>query len=96
MRKTGLTIDEHKRVGQELHAARSQVLDCIMMFINNYTINSRQGQAARKVERAIDRLRCVLDDAACREHPAEFNPHWYYPGTTGSDKSAPAWRGTKP
>lgn len=67
-KKPGWTIDRHRDVALRLHAIRCD-LQCVATLLNDCPINSPAQQAAQRAYRAVDVLRCKLENQCGREHP---------------------------
>jgi hypothetical protein len=75
--KRGWTAERHRDVGARLKLMRRELLD-VLSLLCNYRVNGAENSAGNQALRRLDALRCKLDDAFAREHPAEFDPHAYY------------------
>jgi hypothetical protein len=73
-RHNGLSLDEHIELAAKLYAIRGAVMADLL---NRYPKQSQQVKAIWKLYRAIDSVRCVMDDAFYQEYPqAEYRrPH---------------------
>ena len=78
---------EHRALGAHLHRLRTQVMDLAAEISVHHVKSSAIGKAIHTPERAIDHLRCKLDDLFCVQHPEEFDPRLYYPGSLPSQIS---------
>lgn len=70
------TIDHHA-TGQQLYAIRDQLLSLSLP----YPKTSKAQRALTKAIRAIDHLRCELDEQYATEAPQSFDTRAYYPGS---------------
>lgn len=72
--KTRYTINQHFAFGNILKQARTTIQD---ELINNlqksYPLASPEIQATDKVLKAIEQLKCLMDDTVCRENPHAAN-----------------------
>lgn len=80
-RRHPLNREAHDALGAELYAARNWTLGMTGRLANRYGRTTRVGVAAEKLQKAIDHLRCVLDDQAAIDLGEEFAPTLYYRGT---------------
>ncbi|QOX78763.1 hypothetical protein FY034_07405 [Trichlorobacter lovleyi] len=66
-KKPGYTIEQHEQLGIELQAMRDRLVKIQVELSHAYPI-----KLASKVDpacKAVDALRCALDDQICKEHP---------------------------
>ena len=80
-----LTVDDHLMVGAELFRLRTQLMELTTALDGHFRKASPVDRALQWPERAVDHLRCKLDDLFCMQHPDEFDTRVYYPGGMPSD-----------
>ena len=66
-RKPGMTRDEHFALGGKLWDARGILIDAHLVISKAYPVAGKESIAAVRAVKALDRLRCRLDSAICRE-----------------------------
>lgn len=76
--KTRLTAAEHQDVGARLKAVHNQLVELSVFLDGKYPHSERFVRLVESASRAVDKARCEGDNAACREHPNEFDTRWYY------------------
>lgn len=74
-----LTPDEHRAVGATLCQLQSEVMNLGVRVGNAWPKGSPVGRAAFGPDRAVTRLRSMLDDLFCKQHPEAFETTAYYP-----------------
>lgn len=79
-KKPGLTVDEHKALGTELHSMRDRLMQLYVESTHKYPVNSAVARHLAGSFARVDQARSALDDCLAKEHPAEFDPMIYYPG----------------
>lgn len=79
-RKPDLPICEHIALGAELTQMQERVVKISVQLSNAYPVSSRAVDLARRVDRALNALRCELDSVSARENPGDDNwaPNIYY------------------
>jgi hypothetical protein len=75
-----MSVDEHHAVGAELYQIRDRMQTLAIVLQQHFPKSSSVGKALHRPERAIDHLRCRLDDLFCTQHPEQFSTRVYYPG----------------
>ena len=81
--KKGLTQEQHKAMGAELHAIHDQLITIAVLLGNSYRLDSKTARLAETVLHRVDQLRSELENRAFEEHPRTQD--WirvYYPGKT--------------
>lgn len=82
--KRRLTYEDHIKLGEELQHSLCRFHQVFMSLQRTYGKSAQCTVRARQVLRAIDELRCELDDRACAESPRseypEREPHRLYYG----------------
>lgn len=76
-----LTLDEHAEIGAELHALRLALLDVVADVARRYPKSHRYHRKLLAAVDALDAARSAGDDAFADEHPTDFAPSAYYPGS---------------
>lgn len=66
-RKPGLTRDEHFALGSKLREVRGILSDAHLTISKASPAADKESIAAVRAVKALDRLRCRLDSAICRE-----------------------------
>lgn len=69
MTKPRMTLEEHQKLGAELKTIRSRVSTMVVDLSAEYP---NTGKVVRRVEalgRAVENLRCELDNRVCTENP---------------------------
>lgn len=61
----------HVEIGTQLQEARDRLVRLMVELSHAYPKTSKQVQAAARAQKAIDQLRCVLDDVSAGELPRE-------------------------
>jgi hypothetical protein len=75
-----LSAEEHRLLGADLYRLRNEVMALATTLGRHFRKASNVGRALHKPERALDRLRCRLDDLFCVQHREQFDTRVYYPG----------------
>lgn len=80
MRKTPLTLDQHKALGSELKAMRDRLLEISLQF-DGARSGATPARHARLAMADVDRLRSALDNILLRDGGPDFNEliNVYYP-----------------
>ena len=78
MRKIPFTFSEHVQMGNDLDGIRSTVLQYITRLSEAYPKTSRQVRRVIAIQKAIDSLRCEMDNVFYREYPGEKFRRPYY------------------
>mgnify|MGYP006281368765 CR=1 FL=1 len=60
--KQHLSLERHRKLGEELHAIRTQLLHLQTELSNSFPKNSKVSRRARKAFDAVNALRCELDN----------------------------------
>lgn len=82
-KKRGMTAEQHREFGNDIKQFRDKLLNWLCTHINAaYPKTSKQANAIRGVEKALQTLKCAMDDAACREGHEDATRS-YYGGTLG-------------
>jgi hypothetical protein len=69
MKKTKLTLDEHREIGKRLNQIYQELQSLGCLIPNTYGKTSRAGRLAGKAGDAVSNLRCELDDQFYRDFP---------------------------
>lgn len=78
-RKPGLSRRQHVDLGAQLQAARDTLVHALTLIGNAYPHTSKATRLAEKASKAVDALRCELDDVSARELPGDrWSPLIYY------------------
>jgi uncharacterized protein YozE (UPF0346 family) len=88
-KKPGLTVDEHKALGAELHAMRTRLMHLYVESTHKYPKNSPVARHLAGSFNRLDQARSALDDCLAREHPADFDTRTYYPGGGATGVGSP-------
>lgn len=78
MKRNPLNREQHDALGAELYELRRRTLALSGCLARRYGTSRPVGKAAEKLQQAIDRLRCVLDDQAAVDLGAAFDTTLYY------------------
>ena len=80
-RKTGLTLEQHQQLGLDLETARLLLLRAYVTLGRAYPLATKQVRATEVAEKAIRRVKLVMDDVACEQFPESSGvqaTHLYY------------------
>jgi|SRR5271168_3049140 len=91
--KTKWTYQKHVETGRGLSEYRNKLVDFILELSHSYSVNSKAVRLAHKAQKAVDELRCELDDQLCRDYKEFFSPHVYYPNGTPEEITKKAVEG---
>lgn len=80
MKRNPMTLDEHRRLGAELHAIRNRLQRIGIDLANRYGKTRPLGRRAVRMSDAVDAVRAKLDGQLHRDHARDFDTHVYYPG----------------
>ena len=83
VKKVRPTLEEHIKIGAQLHEVDRVLSDLWVFLCNSYPKNSPVYNQIRRTVRELGNLKCALDDAVFKEHPEkhdnpEFLNHIYY------------------
>lgn len=78
-RKNGFTAKQHERVGLELYQIDRRLNNLHCCISRAYSKSGKESRIAGNICDKLATLRCLLDDAFCREHPKDFDVVVYYP-----------------
>jgi hypothetical protein len=73
-----MTIEQHRATGRQLKQARAILATAAVAIPNTYGKTSKPGRLANRPLRALDALRCELDEQLHRDHPRQFDAGIYY------------------
>jgi hypothetical protein len=77
-----LSLDDHRLLGRELYEIRIFATSRLSVDLSNrYGTSKRVSRLAHRLHVDLDALRCELDSQLARDHPDDFDPRVYYPGT---------------
>jgi|LGOV01.1.fsa_nt_gb hypothetical protein len=68
-KKSGITIEEHRQLGQELFQIRESLVKLSADLSKAYPL--KLASLATDAWQAVDALRSKLEDQVCRENPAD-------------------------
>lgn len=68
---TGMTVDQHQKLGRDLKDAERMILDVCMR--RHYGKSTKQDKSLWKALEALGAVRCAMDDAVFVEHPELSN-----------------------
>jgi hypothetical protein len=68
-KKTGFTVEQHERLGNELQKMRDVFPEIIVDLSKAYPQKTKVVDLAYRALEAIERLRSKMDDLICRECP---------------------------
>lgn len=71
MRKKTFTFNEHVQLAGDLDGMRATLMMHIVRLSECYPKSSRQVKLVRALQKAIDSLRCEMDNVFYREYPSE-------------------------
>lgn len=80
-RKPRFTLDEHDKLGQELHTMRERMIEIQIQLSKAYPFKTNVPGKACQVLESIDSLRCRLDDMVFIENqhlPTKEKAQIYY------------------
>ncbi|MBN1123356.1 MAG: hypothetical protein JXA82_00015 [Sedimentisphaerales bacterium] len=78
MRKIQFTFSEHVQLATDLDGMRTIAIMHLKRLSESYPKTSRQVRQAIKIQKAIDSLRCEMDNVFYREYPgAQFRRPYY-------------------
>ncbi|MBN1124483.1 MAG: hypothetical protein JXA82_05705 [Sedimentisphaerales bacterium] len=78
MRKIQFTFSDHVQLATDLDGMRTIAILHLKRLSEAYPKTSRQVRQAIKIQKAIDSLRCEMDNVFCREYPgAQFRRPYY-------------------
>lgn len=77
-----MTFEEHRELGRRLHATDVAAGRDFVDLANRYGTSTKLARRARRVMNDLSELRSELDSQLCREHPDDFAPEVYYPGSS--------------
>jgi hypothetical protein len=86
-RRSPLTLDAHRALGNQLSIARNDLLHMIVDLSNTYGSTAKSSRAADRAVKAIDQLRSDLDNQLAVDHPSGFDTHIYYPGAGDPERN---------
>jgi hypothetical protein len=94
MKKPGLDLDRHRKLGPELAAVRGYLLHLSVEIANAYPRNTGAVRHAEKVAHYVDELRSALEDEMFGAYPELRNGaiRVYYPGSQADDEALAAFR----
>lgn len=80
-RNRQMSVAEHLVLGQRLAQLRHDLTGAsLALQRHGVGVTSAHQKRLQRAEDAVDEIRSDMDARACREHPHEFDTHWYYPG----------------
>lgn len=82
-RRDPYTLEEHDRLGGELHLIRHRLLHIGVDIARRYGKGRPVGKRALAMHQAVDALRHLIEDEAAEDLGERFDVHLYYPGTRG-------------
>lgn len=68
-RKTGLTLEQHQQLGLDIETARLLMMRACITLGQAYPLAAPQVKAADAAEKAVDKLKSLMDDVACGQFP---------------------------
>ncbi len=78
MRKIQFTFSEHVQLANDLDGMRVTATQHILRLSEAYAKTSRQVKRAMKIQKAIDSLRCEMDNVFYHEYPGVQHRKPYY------------------
>lgn len=78
MRKTGLSLEQHARIGLRLSAIRDELVTLGVEIANAYPKADKLNRLSHADEH-VDKLRSALDDKLAIEFPDDWKSSTYYP-----------------
>ena len=78
MRKIQFSFSDHVQLATDLDGMRATAIQYIMRLSESYPKTSRQVRRAIKIQKAIDSLRCEMDNVFYREYPGPLSRKPYY------------------
>jgi len=82
---TGFTFEEHQEHGARLKLCNDALVSLAVRTANSYGKTSTASKLADRAKKALDALRCELDDRVCEENrslpDAEVTGCYYGPET---------------
>jgi len=78
MRKIQFTFNDHVQLATDLDGMRATAIQYLKRLSESYPKTSRQVKQAIKIQKAIDSLRCEMDNVFYREYPGvqHRKPHY--------------------
>lgn len=77
-KKNGLSIEEHRQIGELLKRTRGELLTASVTVGNAYPKASTESSCISKAVDALDKAKNLLDNAVFAEHPEQAEPSIYY------------------
>jgi hypothetical protein len=77
MASNPLTMDEHRELARELHAAGARLRELCSLVVGLYGVESRAGFSFLRAAESVDRLRHELQTQAALDWP-ETSPEQLY------------------
>jgi hypothetical protein len=88
MKKQPFNLDQHRRLGRELHAIRNTLLAISCDLANKYGKSGPVAKLAEDARRVVDRLRQAMEAHAVTDSALDFDGqslpgflHVYFPGS---------------
>jgi len=79
MKKTGLTMEQHRELGRKLKGMQRDVTHTQSMLVRAYPIKDGYERRLQAIENHLWKIRSDLENAMSREHPSdEWDLDVYY------------------
>ena len=86
MKKTGLTKEDHERIGERLKAIRCELIKLSLEFAKAYPIaGNKPYSRLQKAEKAVSQAKHYAEEIYCKEHPGIWTTKAYF-GVKGRGK----------
>jgi hypothetical protein len=89
-KKTPLSIEQHRELGQQLHHLQKFASRLAVYLNGHYPANSKSVKCALTVTDWVDKLQAALDSQFAKDHTRDFVTHVYYPVESESPKLSPS------
>lgn len=77
-KKNGLSLAEHRELGELLKRTRGELLSADVKLLNSYPRASAESLCLSSAVAALDNAKNLLDKAVFAEHPEHAEPAIYY------------------